>query len=150
MKKWVCPVCGYVHEGDTPPEKCPVCGVPGDKFKLQESERVWADEHKVGVAKGLDERNVLWRHVFRNALIPLVTGFPAAFIGAFFTGSLLIETLFSLDGLGLLSYESVIRRDYPVVLGSLYVFTLIGLVTKLVSDLCYVWIDPRINFDSVD
>ena len=80
----------------------------------------------------------------------LVTGFPAAFIGAFFTGSLLIETLFSLDGLGLLSYESVIRRDYPVVLGSLYVFTLIGLVTKLVSDLCYVWIDPRINFDSVD
>lgn len=99
-------------------------------------------------AKGLDERAVLWRHVFRNALIPLVTGFPAAFIGAFFTGSLLIETLFSLDGLGLLSYESVIRRDYPVVLGSLYLFTLIGLVTKLISDLCYVWVDPRINFDS--
>ena len=81
-------------------------------------------------AKGLDERQVLWRHVFRNALIPIITGFPAAFIGAFFTGSLLIETLFSLDGLGLLSYESVIRRDYPVVLGTLYYFTLIGLVTK--------------------
>jgi len=98
-------------------------------------------------AKGLSERQVLWRHVFRNALIPIVTGFPAAFIGAFFTGALLIETLFSLDGLGLLSYESVIRRDYPVVLGTLYLFTLIGLVTKLVSDLCYVWVDPRVRFD---
>ena len=98
-------------------------------------------------AKGLTERRVLWRHVMRNALIPIVTGFPAAFIGAFFTGSLLIETLFSLDGLGLLSYESVIRRDYPVVLGTLYLFTLIGLVTKLISDLCYVWVDPRVKFD---
>lgn len=98
-------------------------------------------------AKGLDERQVLWRHVFRNALIPIVTGFPAAFVGAFFTGSLLIETLFSLDGLGLLSYESVIRRDYPVVLGTLYFFTLIGLVTKLISDLSYVWVDPRVKFD---
>jgi microcin C transport system permease protein len=98
-------------------------------------------------AKGLSERSVLWKHVMRNALIPLVTGFPAAFIGAFFTGSLLIETLFSLDGLGLLSYESVMRRDYPVVLGTLYLFTLIGLVTKLISDLCYVWVDPRVKFD---
>ena len=98
-------------------------------------------------AKGLHEKQVLWKHVFRNALIPIVTGFPAAFIGAFFTGSLLIETLFSLDGLGLLSYESVIRRDYPVVLGTLFLFTLIGLATKLVSDLCYVWVDPRVKFD---
>ena len=98
-------------------------------------------------AKGLSERQVLWKHIFRNALIPIVTGFPAAFIGAFFTGSLLIETLFSLDGLGLLSYESVIRRDYPVVLGTLFFFTLIGLVTKLISDLCYVWVDPRVKFD---
>ena len=98
-------------------------------------------------AKGLSERQVLWKHVFRNALIPIITGFPAAFVGAFFTGSLLIETLFSLDGLGLLSYESVIRRDYPVVLGSLFFFTLIGLVTKLISDLCYVWVDPRVKFD---
>jgi microcin C transport system permease protein len=98
-------------------------------------------------AKGLSQRRVLWRHVFRNALIPLVTGFPSAFIGAFFTGSLLIETLFSLDGLGLLSFESVMRRDYPVVLGTLYLFTLIGLVTKLISDLCYVWVDPRVKFD---
>ena len=98
-------------------------------------------------AKGLGERQVLYKHVFRNALIPIITGFPAAFVGAFFTGSLLIETLFSLDGLGLLSYESVIRRDYPVVLGTLYLFTLIGQVTKLVSDLCYVWVDPRVKFD---
>jgi microcin C transport system permease protein len=101
-------------------------------------------------AKGLSERRVLWKHVFRNALLPLIVGFPAAFIGAFFTGSLLIETLFSLDGLGLLSYESVVRRDYPVVLGTLYLFTLIGLATKLVSDLCYVWVDPRIQFEQLE
>lgn len=99
-------------------------------------------------AKGLDQRKVLYKHVFRNALIPLVTGFPAAFIGAFFAGSLLIETLFSLDGLGLLSYESVMRRDYPVVMGTLYLFTLIGLLTKLVTDLCYVWVDPRVKFEA--
>ena len=98
-------------------------------------------------AKGLSERQVLYKHVFRNALIPIITGFPAAFIGAFFTGSLLIETLFSLDGLGLLSYESIIRRDYPVVLGTLYLFKLIGLATKLISDLCYVLVDPRVKFD---
>jgi microcin C transport system permease protein len=102
----------------------------------------------VARAKGLDERRVLYKHIFRNALIPLVTGFPAAFIGAFFAGSVLIETLFSLDGLGLLSYEAAIRRDYPVVLGSLYLFTLIGLVVKLVSDLLYVAIDPRVQFGS--
>lgn len=97
-------------------------------------------------AKGLSEKRVLYRHVLRNALIPLVTGFPAAFIGAFFTGSLLIETLFSLDGLGLLSYESVIKRDYPVVLGMLYLFSLIGLLTKLVTDIAYTWVDPRVKF----
>ncbi|MDB5777358.1 MAG: microcin transporter permease [Herbaspirillum sp.] len=100
-------------------------------------------------AKGLSERAVLYKHVFRNALIPLVTGFPAAFVGAFFAGSLLIETLFSLDGLGLLSYESVIRRDYPVVMGTLYLFTLIGLVVKLIGDLCYIWVDPRVQFESL-
>jgi microcin C transport system permease protein len=98
-------------------------------------------------AKGLSERAILYKHVFRNALIPLITGFPAAFIGAFFTGSLLIETLFSLDGLGLLSYESVMRRDYPVVMGTLYFFTLLGLVAKLLSDLAYVWVDPRVSFE---
>src|SRR5881392_178709 len=97
-------------------------------------------------AKGVDERSVLWRHVFRNALIPIMTGFPAAFVAAFFTGSLLIETLFSLDGLGLLSYESGIRRDYPVVFGSLFVYTIIGLATNLIRDLTYLWVDPRVKF----
>ncbi len=103
----------------------------------------------VARAKGLSQRRVLYKHIFRNALIPLITGFPAAFIGAFFAGSVLIETLFSLDGLGLLSYESVVRRDYPVVLGSLYLFTLIGLVTKLIADLLYVLADKRVQFEAV-
>ncbi len=97
-------------------------------------------------AKGVDERTVLWRHVFRNALIPIMTGFPAAFVAAFFSGSLLIETLFSLDGLGLLSYESVVRRDYPVVFGSLFLFTIIGLLTHLIRDLSYLWVDPRVKY----
>jgi microcin C transport system permease protein len=103
----------------------------------------------VARAKGLSERQVLYKHVFRNALIPIVTGFPSAFVAAFFAGSILIETLFSLDGLGLLSYESIVRRDYPVVLGSLYFFTLIGLAVKLVADLLYVVVDPRVQFGAV-
>src|SRR5437588_11495043 len=97
-------------------------------------------------AKGVEERKVLWRHVSRNALIAIMTGCPATFVTGFFTRSLLIETLFSLHGLGLLSYESVIGRDYPVVFGSLFVFTLIGLITHLIRDLSYVWVDPRIRF----
>lgn len=101
-------------------------------------------------AKGLTQNTVLYHHVFRNAIIPLITGFPAAFIGAFFSGSLLIEYIFSLDGLGLLSYESVMHRDYPVVLGTLYLFTLLGLIAKLLSDICYVLVDPRIQFESVE
>ena len=103
----------------------------------------------VARAKGLSERRVLYKHVFRNALIPIVTGFPAAFVGALFAGSLLIETLFSLDGLGLLGYEAIVRRDYPVVLGTLYFFTLIGLVVKLIGDLLYVVVDPRVQFAAV-
>jgi len=98
-------------------------------------------------AKGLDEQVVLWRHVLRNALIPIVTGFPAAFVAAFFTGSLLIETLFSLDGLGLLSYEAVMKRDYPVVMGTLFFFSLLGLLAKLINDLLYVVVDPRVQFE---
>jgi microcin C transport system permease protein len=103
----------------------------------------------VARAKGLSQGRVLYKHIFRNALIPIVTGFPSAFVGAFFAGSVLIETLFSLDGLGLLGYEAVVRRDYAVVLGSLYFFTLIALVVKLVSDLLYVVVDPRVQFGSV-
>ncbi len=100
-------------------------------------------------AKGLPERAVLYRHIFRNALLPLLTGFPAAFIGAFFTGSLLIETLFSLDGLGLLSYNAIMQRDYPVVMGTLYIFTIAGLFAKLISDISYVLADPRVKFEGV-
>ena len=103
----------------------------------------------VARAKGLSQTRVLYKHILRNAMIPLVTGFPASFVGAFFAGSVLIETLFSLDGLGLLGFEAVVRRDYPVVLGSLYVFTLIGLVVKLVSDLLYSVVDPRVQFGAV-
>jgi microcin C transport system permease protein len=99
-------------------------------------------------AKGLPEGRVFYKHVFRNAMIPLVTAFPAAFVGAFFTGSLLIEALFSLDGLGLLSYDAILKRDYPVVLGSLYVFSLIGLLTKLFTDIAYTWVDPRVKFSA--
>ena len=101
-------------------------------------------------AKGLTERQVLYGHVFRNAMLIVIAGFPGAFISAFFTGSLLIENIFSLDGLGLLGYRSVLDRDYPVVFANLYIFSLIGLVIGLVSDLTYTWIDPRIDFDRRD
>ena len=99
-------------------------------------------------AKGLSEREVLYGHVFRNAMLIIIAGFPGAFISAFFAGSLLIETIFSLDGLGLLSFESIINRDYPVVFANLYIFSLLGLVVNLISDLTYTWIDPRIDFES--
>ena len=99
-------------------------------------------------AKGLSERRVLYGHVFRNAMLIVIAGFPGAFVGIFFTGSLLIETIFSLDGLGLLGFESVVNRDYPVVFATLYIFSLMGLVLGLISDLTYAWIDPRIDFES--
>ena len=99
-------------------------------------------------SKGLSEKNVLYHHVFRNAMLIIIAGFPAAFISLFFTGSLLIEVIFSLDGLGLLGFESVINRDYPVIFGSLFIFTTLSLVLKLFSDIVYVWVDPRIDFQS--
>jgi microcin C transport system permease protein len=99
-------------------------------------------------AKGCSERQVLYGHIFRNAMLLIIAGFPSAFIGAFFAGSLLIETIFSLDGLGLLSFESVLNRDYPVVFANLYIFALVGLVVNLISDLTYTWIDPRIDFET--
>jgi microcin C transport system permease protein len=98
--------------------------------------------------KGLSERQVLYGHVFRNAMLIVIAGFPSAFIHAFFTGSLLIETIFSLDGLGLLGFESLLNRDYPVVFATLYIFSLLGLVVNLISDLTYTWIDPRIDFET--
>ena len=99
-------------------------------------------------AKGLTERRVLYGHVFRNAMLIVIAGFPGAFIGILFTGSLLIEIIFNLDGLGYLGYEAVISRDYPIMFGTLYVFTLIGLVTQIVSDLMYTVVDPRIDFEA--
>lgn len=101
-------------------------------------------------AKGLTERQVLYGHVFRNAMLIVIAGFPGAFITAFFTGSLLIETIFSLDGLGLLGYQSVLNRDYPVVFANLFIFSLLGLLVSLLSDLTYTWIDPRIDFERRD
>ncbi len=98
--------------------------------------------------KGLTESRVLYGHVFRNAMLIVIAGFPGAFISAFFTGSLLIETIFSLDGLGLLSFESVLNRDYPVVFATLYIFSLAGLIVGLVSDLTYMLVDPRIDFET--
>ncbi len=101
-------------------------------------------------AKGLTERQVLYGHVFRNAMLLVISGFPGAFLAAFFSGSLLIEFVFSLDGLGYLTWKSAVNRDYPVVFASLYIFTMLGLVVALISDLTYTWIDPRIDFDSRD
>lgn len=99
-------------------------------------------------AKGLDDGQVLYGHVFRNAMLIIIAGFPGAFVSAFFTGSLLIETIFSLDGLGLLGFESVLNRDYPVVFATLFIFSLVGLVVNLISDLLYTWVDPRIDFEA--
>ncbi|MBW3097770.1 microcin C ABC transporter permease YejB [Pseudohoeflea coraliihabitans] len=101
-------------------------------------------------AKGLTERQVLYKHVFRNAMLIIIAGFPGAFITAFFSGSLLIETIFSLDGLGRLGFDSVVKRDYPVVFATLYIFSLMGLVIGLISDLIYTWVDPRIDFEKRD
>ncbi|RXJ86846.1 microcin C ABC transporter permease YejB [Arcobacter sp. CECT 8985] len=100
-------------------------------------------------AKGLEENKILYKHIFRNAMLIIISGFPAAFIGMFFTGSLLIEVIFSLDGIGLLGFEATLYRDYPVMFATLYIFTLMGLVISLVSDILYTWVDPRINFERV-
>ena len=99
-------------------------------------------------AKGASDRRVLYGHVFRNAMLIIIAGLPAALVGIFFTGSLLIEVIFSLNGLGLLGFEAVMQRDYPVIFGTLYLYTLIGLILKLISDLTYVWVDPRIDFET--
>jgi len=99
-------------------------------------------------AKGCTERQVLYGHIFRNAMLLIIAAFPGAFIHAFFSGSLLIETIFSLDGLGLLGFESVLNRDYAVVFATLYIFSLLGLVVNLISDMTYTWVDPRIDFET--
>lgn len=101
-------------------------------------------------AKGLSERQVLYGHIFRNAMLIVIAGFPAAFVSVLFTSSLLIEVIFSLDGLGLLGFEAALKRDYPIIFGSLFIFTLLGLIVNLISDLMYVVVDPRIDFESRD
>ncbi len=99
-------------------------------------------------SKGLDDRTILYKHVFRNAMLIIIAGFPSAFISIFFTGSMLIEVMFSLEGIGLLGFEATIQRDYPVVFSSLYIMTLLGLILSIISDLTYSWVDPRIDFEA--
>ncbi|MFI4982399.1 MAG: ABC transporter permease subunit, partial [Nevskiales bacterium] len=99
-------------------------------------------------AKGASEQRILYRHVFRNAMLLIISGFPAAFIGILFSSALLVEIIFSLDGLGQLGFEAAIRRDYPVMFGTLYIFTLLGLVMQIVGDLMYTVVDPRIDFEA--
>ena len=99
-------------------------------------------------SKGLTERRVMFGHVFRNAILIVIAGFPAAFVGLLFTGALLIEVIFSIDGIGLLGYEAVVKRDYPIFFGTLFVFTLIGLVMQLIGDIVYTFVDPRIDFET--
>ncbi|PAF47085.1 microcin ABC transporter permease [Helicobacter sp. 12S02634-8] len=111
---------------------------------LDEMSKLYASTAR---AKGASEGRILYRHIFRNAMLLVISSFPVAFLGMFFSGSLLIEIVFSLDGLGLLGYESIVNRDYPVVFGTLYIFTLLGLLVSLVSDLTYTLIDPRIDFE---
>jgi microcin C transport system permease protein len=101
-------------------------------------------------SKGLDQKGVLYGHVFRNAMLIVIAGFPAAFVGILFTGALLTEIIFSLDGLGLLGYEAAVQRDYPVVFGTLYFFTFLGLILQLIGDLTYTLVDRRIDFDRRD
>ena len=100
-------------------------------------------------SKGLSQNRILYGHVFRNAMMIVIAGFPSLLIKMLFTGALLIEVVFSLNGLGLLGYDAIMTRDYPVIFGTLYIFALIGLVLKLVSDLTYAAVDPRINFDKI-
>lgn len=99
-------------------------------------------------AKGLSERQVLYRHIFRNAMLIIIAGMPGVLVGILFTGALLIEVIFSLNGLGLLGFEAVVQRDYPIIFASLYIFTLLGLLIKIISDITYTLVDPRIDFES--
>ena len=101
-------------------------------------------------AKGLAPNRVLYGHVFRNAMLLVISGFPQAFIGVFFTGALLVEVIFSIDGIGRLGYDAVMRRDYPIVFGTVYCFSLLGLLLNLLTDLIYTWVDPRIDFESTE
>jgi len=140
----------YLHHMVLPVAAMVISGFAGLTMLTKNSFLDEINKHYVltARAKGLEEKQVLYGHIFRNAMLIVIAGFPSAFLAIFFTGSLLIEVIFSLDGLGLLGYESVINRDYPVVLGTLYIFALFGLITTLIRDVVYVVVDPRIDFEA--
>jgi len=119
-------------------------GIASHCFRSTSTDQTHADSG----AKGCSSTQVLYGHIFRNAMLIVIAGFPGAFVHAFFTGALLIETIFSLDGLGLLGFESVLNRDYPVVFATLYIFSLVGIAVNLIADLTYTWVDPRIDFET--
>jgi len=146
---WPMRILDYLHHITLPVLAMVISGFAGLTMLTKNSflEEVNKQYVMTARAKGCDERGVLYGHVFRNAMLIVIAGFPAAFIGILFTGALLIEVIFSLDGLGLLGFEAVVNRDYPVVFGTLFIFTLLGLVLNLVGDLMYVAIDPRIDFE---
>lgn len=146
---WPMRILDYLHHITLPVLAMVISGFAGLTMLTKNSflEEVNKQYVMTARAKGCTERGVLYGHVFRNAMLIVIAGFPAAFIGILFTGALLIEVIFSLDGLGLLGFEAVVNRDYPVVFGTLFIFTLLGLVLNLIGDLMYVAIDPRIDFE---
>lgn len=149
---WYAQIADYFHHLVLPVLAMVISGFAGLAFLTKNSfiEEIRKQYVTTARAKGLEENKVLYTHVFRNAMLIVIAGFPAAFLSILFTGSLLIEVIFSLDGIGLLGYNAILKRDYPVIFGSLYFFTLLGLLMNLVNDLMYVLIDPRINFNKRD
>ena len=140
----------YIYDSDLPTLALVIGGFAGLTMLTKNSflEEIHKQYTVTARAKGAGENRVLYGHVFRNAMLLIIAGFPAAFIGILFTGALLVEIIFSLDGLGLLGFEAAMRRDYTLMFGTLYVFTLIGLLMKIVSDFTYTLVDPRIDFES--
>ncbi len=148
---WWHKICDYLWHMTLPVISMVVGGFAALTFFVKNSflEEINKQYVLTAYAKGLTQKQVLYRHVFRNAMMIVIAGFPAALIAILFTGSMLTEVIFSLDGLGLLGYESAVSRDYPVMFGALYFFTLIGLITAIISDFTYKIVDPRVNFDSL-
>lgn len=147
---WWQKICDYLWHMTLPILSMTIGGFAALTFFVKNSflEEINKQYVLTAYAKGLGQKEVLYRHVFRNALMIVIAGFPAALIGILFTGSMLTEVIFSLDGLGLLGFEAAVSRDYPVMFGTLYFFTLIALITAIISDFTYKMVDPRLNFDS--
>ncbi|MGH7277110.1 MAG: microcin C ABC transporter permease YejB, partial [Candidatus Rokuibacteriota bacterium] len=152
MLSWPGRIVDYLWHITLPVAALVISGFAGLVMLTKNSFLEEINKHYVATAraKGLTRRRVLYGHVFRNAMLIVVAGFPAAFVGILFTGALLIEVIFSLDGLGLLGFEAAINRDYPVMFGTLYIYTIVGLFLNIVSDLTYVAVDPRIDFERRD